>query len=165
MTLTTSAGRPIEAEGRAVAGRAVLRLRDVSGIERELIDLAARHDKLIGDVETMKALLDSLPAPVWARDADGRLIFVNCGLCPRGGSRRRRPTRWRASSNCSTAPRATSSRQRARRRRDLSPGGCRRSSPASAASSTWSTRRAAPAAPAWRSTAPKPRPCAPSSRA
>jgi signal transduction histidine kinase len=77
MTLTTTAGRPIEAEGRAVAGRAVLRLRDVSGIERELIDLAARHDKLVSDVETMKALLDSLPAPVWARDENARLVFVN----------------------------------------------------------------------------------------
>jgi signal transduction histidine kinase len=77
MTLTTSAGRPVEAEGRAVGGRAVLRLRDVSGIERELIDLAARHHKLLSDVETMKALLDSLPAPVWARDASGRLVFVN----------------------------------------------------------------------------------------
>ncbi|MSO66463.1 MAG: PAS domain-containing protein [Pseudolabrys sp.] len=77
MTLTTTTGRPIEAEGRAVGGRAVLRLRDVSGIERELIDLAARHDKLMSDVETMKALLDSLPAPVWARDENGRLVFVN----------------------------------------------------------------------------------------
>jgi signal transduction histidine kinase len=77
VTLTTRMGRPIEAEGCAVAGRAVLRLRDISGIERELIELSARHDKLTGDVETMKALLDSLPAPVWARDTDGRLIFVN----------------------------------------------------------------------------------------
>ncbi len=77
MTLTSKAGRPLEAEGRAVAGRAVLRLRDVSGIESELMDLAARHDRLMGDVETMKALLNALPAPVWARDADGRLIFVN----------------------------------------------------------------------------------------
>ena len=77
MTLTTRAGHPLEAEGRAVAGRAVLRLRDVSGIESELIDLASHHDRLMGDVETMKALLNSLPAPVWARDHDGRLIFVN----------------------------------------------------------------------------------------
>src|SRR5450830_49006 len=78
MTLTTTTTKcPIEAEGRAVAGRAVLRLRDVSGIERELMDLAARHDKMMSDVETMKALLDSLPAPVWARDERGRLIFVN----------------------------------------------------------------------------------------
>src|SRR5450756_1916850 len=77
MTLTTSAGRPLEAEGRAVAGRAVLRLRDVSGIESELMDLAARHDRLMGDVECMKALFNSLPAPVWARNPDGQLIFVN----------------------------------------------------------------------------------------
>jgi len=77
MTLTTLVGRPIEAEGRAIAGRAVLRLRDVSGIEQELLDLAGRHDQLLSDVETMRTLLDSLPAPVWARDNTGQLVFVN----------------------------------------------------------------------------------------
>ena len=77
MTLTTSGGRPLEAEGRVVAGCAVLRLRDVSGIELELMDLASRHDRLMGDLEIMKALLNSLPAPVWARNRDGQLIFVN----------------------------------------------------------------------------------------
>jgi signal transduction histidine kinase len=77
MTLTTRAGRPIEAEGRAIGGRAVLRLRDVSGIEHDLLDLAARHDQLLSDIETMRTTLDSLPAPVWTRDAAGRLLFVN----------------------------------------------------------------------------------------
>ena len=77
MTLTSTAGEPVEAEGRAVGGRAVLRLRDVGGIEQELVDLAGRHDRLVSDVGTMTALLDSLPTPVWARDAEGRLIFVN----------------------------------------------------------------------------------------
>ena len=77
MTLTTRAGHPIEAEGRAIGGRAVLRLRDVSGIEQELLDLAGRHDQLLSDVETMRTMLESLPAPVWTRDSTGRLIFVN----------------------------------------------------------------------------------------
>jgi signal transduction histidine kinase len=77
MTLTSKAGRPIEAEGRAIGGAAILRLRDVSGIEREMVELAARHDALLADVELMRALFDSLPAPVWARDENGRLIFVN----------------------------------------------------------------------------------------
>ena len=77
MTFTSRAGRPLEAEGRAVAGRAVLRLRDVSGIEQELLDLAGRHDQLLSDVETMRALLESLPAPVWARDNAGQIVFVN----------------------------------------------------------------------------------------
>ena len=77
LAFTTRDGRPIEAEGRAVGGRAVLRLRDVSGIEQELLDLAARHDQLLNDVETMKALFQSLMAPVWVRDNAGQLVFVN----------------------------------------------------------------------------------------
>jgi signal transduction histidine kinase len=77
MTVTSRAGRPVEAEGRVLAGRAILRLRDVGGIEQELLDLAARHDELLGDVEIMRSLLDTLSAPVWARDTAGRLIFVN----------------------------------------------------------------------------------------
>ncbi|HEY6022798.1 MAG TPA: PAS-domain containing protein [Pseudolabrys sp.] len=77
MTLTTRAGHPIEAEGRAIGGRAVLRLRDVSGIEQELLDLAGRHDQMLSDIETLRTMLDSLPAPVWTRDTTGGLIFVN----------------------------------------------------------------------------------------
>ena len=63
MTFTTRAGRPIEAEGRAIGGRAVLRLRDVSGIEQELLDLAARHDQLLSDVETMTGAARFAAAP------------------------------------------------------------------------------------------------------
>jgi PAS domain-containing protein len=77
MTLSSSAGRALEAEGRAVAGRAVLRLRDVGGIESELMDLASRHDRLASDVDVMTSLLNALPNPVWARDQNDRLIFVN----------------------------------------------------------------------------------------
>ena len=38
-TVTTLAGRPIEAEGQVVGGRAILRLKDVSGVKRELAEL------------------------------------------------------------------------------------------------------------------------------
>jgi signal transduction histidine kinase len=77
MQLTTLAGRTIEAEGRAIGGRAVLRLREVSGLKRELAGLAARHDKLNSDVESLRSLIDALPSPVWARDIAGSLTFVN----------------------------------------------------------------------------------------
>src|SRR5262249_45614437 len=77
MTLTTRAGRPLEAHRRAIGGRALRRLRGVSGIEQEVLAPAARHDQLLSDIETMRALLDSLPAPVWARDNSGELVFVN----------------------------------------------------------------------------------------
>lgn len=77
LTLTTSAGRTVEAEGRAIGGRAVLRIKDVSGAKRELAALGASHRQLAAAVEPIRALLDSLPAPVWTREPDGRLAWVN----------------------------------------------------------------------------------------
>ncbi|RKE70518.1 sensor histidine kinase [Pseudorhodoplanes sinuspersici] len=77
MTLNTLGGKSIEAEGRAIGGRAVMRLRDVSGIKGELAALAARHERLVDDMTALRTLVDSLPFPVWARDREGRLDFVN----------------------------------------------------------------------------------------
>jgi signal transduction histidine kinase len=77
MTLMTTGGRPIEAQGRAIGGRAVLRLKDARGIKRELVELAARHDELRAEAASLRALIETLPSPVWTRDATGRLTFVN----------------------------------------------------------------------------------------
>lgn len=77
MTLTTLGAKSVEAEGRAIGGRAVMRLRDVSGIKGELVALSARHDRLVGDMMALRTLIDALPFPVWARDQEGRLDFVN----------------------------------------------------------------------------------------
>jgi signal transduction histidine kinase len=77
MTLMTRSGRPVEAEGRPIGGIAILRLRDVGGLERELLDFQNRHAQLQQDASVLRGLLDALPAPVWARNADGRLVFVN----------------------------------------------------------------------------------------
>jgi signal transduction histidine kinase len=77
MPLITIAGRAIEASGRVIGGRAVLQLRDVSGLERELAELTARHDKLQADTESLRALIDALATPVWARDIAGSLVFAN----------------------------------------------------------------------------------------
>jgi|tagenome__1003787_1003787.scaffolds.fasta_scaffold20972068_2 signal transduction histidine kinase len=77
MQLMTLAGRAVEADGRAIGGRAVLRLRDASGLKRELAELNARHEKLVSDTESLRMLIDALPSPVWARDIAGALTFVN----------------------------------------------------------------------------------------
>ncbi len=77
ITMPTLTGRFVEADGRAIGGRAILRIKDVSGIKREFVDLAARHHELLRDIDTMRALIQSLPSPVWARNANGRLAFVN----------------------------------------------------------------------------------------
>ena len=77
MTKTTLAGHIIEAEGQIIGGRAILRLREVSGIKYELAELMQRHQKQIDDAAAMRALIEAVPAPVWARDDAGRLVFVN----------------------------------------------------------------------------------------
>jgi signal transduction histidine kinase len=77
MALTTLAGRHLEADGRAVGNRAVLRLKETSGAMRALGELGERHDKLLREIDTLQSLIEALPAPVWAREAGGRLAFVN----------------------------------------------------------------------------------------
>jgi len=76
-SLTTTAGRRIEVEGRAVAGRAVMKLRDASAIERRLADMRSGHDALKSEADALRALIEALPSPAWLRDAAGRLTFVN----------------------------------------------------------------------------------------
>ena len=77
MTLTTLAGQPIEAQGRAIGGRAVLRLKDASAVTRELVQLRGRHEKLFTEIASLRTLIETLPSPAWTRDAVGRLTFVN----------------------------------------------------------------------------------------
>src|SRR4051794_17573328 len=75
--VVTLSGRPLEAEGRAIGGRAVMRLRDVSGVRREYAELSTRHGKLLREVDSLRTLIEALPSPIWARDEHGTLTFVN----------------------------------------------------------------------------------------
>ncbi|HEX4410358.1 MAG TPA: PAS-domain containing protein [Xanthobacteraceae bacterium] len=77
MTLSTLSGQPFEAHGRAIGGRAVLRLKDASGIKRELAELVSRYEKLSAEAGSLRALIEALPSPVWTRDTAGKLTFVN----------------------------------------------------------------------------------------
>jgi len=77
MSLTTLAGHPIEAQGRALGGHAVLRLKDAGGIKRELVELLERYENLAAETSALRAVVETLPSPVWTRNAAGRLTFVN----------------------------------------------------------------------------------------
>ncbi|MDE2577365.1 MAG: PAS-domain containing protein [Hyphomicrobiales bacterium] len=77
MPLVTLSGRHLEAEGRAIAGRAVLRIRDVSGDRMELMSLRQRYSDQQSQMDGLRAMLDSIAAPVWMRDSGGRLAWVN----------------------------------------------------------------------------------------
>lgn len=75
--LKTTAGGNVEAEGRAAGGRAVLRLKDISGYKLELSTILEHHTTLARDVRSSRALLNTLPMPVWLRGTDGRITWVN----------------------------------------------------------------------------------------
>jgi len=73
----TLAGGNVEAEGRTAGGRALLRLRDVAGHRDEVARVLAEQQRLSHEVRASRALLDTLPMPVWLRGKDGRITWVN----------------------------------------------------------------------------------------
>jgi len=77
MTLKTNAGRFIDAEGRALGGRAILRLRDVTGERAELMKIKREFARMHGELERLRTVLDSVDQPVWLRDGDGKLAWAN----------------------------------------------------------------------------------------
>jgi len=77
LTLKTLAGPHVEVEGRASASGYYLKIRDLAGRRMEHANLLKQHRALSEELASHKALLDSLPLPVWFRDADGKLQWVN----------------------------------------------------------------------------------------
>jgi signal transduction histidine kinase len=75
--LKTSARSHLEADGRAAAGRTILRLRNVAGRKRDLAKIIDQHRQLVRDTLAGRALLDALPMPAWFRGPDGRIQWVN----------------------------------------------------------------------------------------
>src|SRR5262245_7735186 len=75
--LKTGAGGYVEADGRATGGRAILRLREVTGRKRDLSRILDQHRMLVRSTQSGRALLDALPMPVWFRREDGRIEWVN----------------------------------------------------------------------------------------
>jgi len=76
-TATSLSGRHLDIEGRPVSGRAVLRIRDVSGDRLDLSRLRGQQARTVGELEALRALLDASPHPAWTRDGDGRLSWVS----------------------------------------------------------------------------------------
>ena len=77
LLLKTVAGGHVEADGRATGGRAILRLREVAGRKRDLARILEQHRLLVRDTLAGRTLLNSLPLPVWFRQSDGRIEWVN----------------------------------------------------------------------------------------
>jgi len=70
-------GRHFEIDGRAIAGYAVMRIRDVSGDRLQLARLRDSHAEANSALAALRALLDAIPHPAWTRDAEGRVAWSN----------------------------------------------------------------------------------------
>jgi len=76
LSLTTSAGRAIEAMGRAIGGQAIVRIRELSGLRRELAETILRFKQLADETEMLRGFAAAAPWPIWAKGAKG-LAYVN----------------------------------------------------------------------------------------
>ncbi len=76
-TLRTVAGCLIEARGWSTGGTVAVRFRDLTGDRKTLAEVQARYDRLVVQVDAMRDMLSAAPLPVWLRDGEGRLTWVN----------------------------------------------------------------------------------------
>ncbi|HVV42536.1 MAG TPA: ATP-binding protein [Nitrobacter sp.] len=77
LSLVTSTGRSVEAMGRAVGGQAIVRIRDLGGLRRDLAEMTLRYQGLLQETGMLRAFAAATPWPLWARGNDGRLVFAN----------------------------------------------------------------------------------------
>jgi signal transduction histidine kinase len=77
LALSTLGRGFVEAEGRAVGGRALLRLREVTGLRSDLLRAERSAGEAQAGTKAFRTLLDALDEPIWLRDRDGRLTFAN----------------------------------------------------------------------------------------
>ena len=70
-------GRHFEIFGRAIAGNAVLRIRDISGDRLQLVRLHESHARSAAALDALRKLLDATPNPAWTRTSEGAVDWVN----------------------------------------------------------------------------------------
>jgi signal transduction histidine kinase len=77
LNLTTSNGHSVEAMGRAIGGQALVRIRELSGLRRELAETNLRHKALSEETEMLRGFAATAPWPIWAKHAKDGLSYAN----------------------------------------------------------------------------------------
>jgi signal transduction histidine kinase len=77
LNLTTSNGHAIEAMGRAIGGQAIVRIRELSGLRRELAETNLRLKALSEETEMLRGFAAAAPWPIWTKSAKGGLSYAN----------------------------------------------------------------------------------------
>jgi signal transduction histidine kinase len=77
LNLTALNGHAVEVLGRAIGGQAIVRIRELSGVRRELAETNLRHNTLLQETEMLRGFAQAAPWPIWAKRADGSLQYAN----------------------------------------------------------------------------------------
>jgi signal transduction histidine kinase len=77
MGVKTKAGDLVEADGRTAGGLATLRFRPLAGERRQSTETLYDAQKLAKQVERLSAVLDAAPFPIWIRNHEGALSWIN----------------------------------------------------------------------------------------
>ncbi len=77
LTIETQRGEVIEVQGRVSGGKAFARFVALNNLRAELAELQVERERLVSSISTFQDLLDSIEQPVWRRNSDGQLIWVN----------------------------------------------------------------------------------------
>lgn len=77
MMLTYFDGRSLECEGLPLAGTVAMRITSATEDRKEIAKLEQALSAAESERSALRTLLDHLPMPVWRRDADGTLAWVN----------------------------------------------------------------------------------------
>ncbi len=77
LSLTASNGRAVEAMGRAIGGQAIVRIRELGGLRRDLAEMSLRYRDLATETEMLRGIAAAAPWPLWARKSDGKLAYAN----------------------------------------------------------------------------------------
>src|ERR1700761_2993646 len=71
LNLTTSNGHAFEAMGRAIGGQAIVRIRELGGLRRELAEANLRHKALLEETDMLRGLAAAAPWAIWTKHAQG----------------------------------------------------------------------------------------------
>lgn len=77
LTVETNAGILLDVHGQISGGHAVARFLSLDGVQAERASLKAQNQALSMRIDLLRSLLEHIEQPVWMRDGNGRLEWVN----------------------------------------------------------------------------------------
>jgi len=77
LTVETNNGTLLDVYGRTSGGLAVARFLSLQGVQAERAALQAQNRELSERIELLRRLLERIEQPVWVRDGNGRIEWVN----------------------------------------------------------------------------------------